>query len=76
MRQIASSVSFLPLSYNEEVSCEILVHTKKGLKVPIEWEESTPRLIERSQNVQLRTVDTGYHRVAPQVAYQFDENVV
>jgi hypothetical protein len=76
MRQILSSVSFLPVSYNEEVSCEILVHTDKGTEVPLAWEESTPRLIEHAQLVQLRSVDTGFHQVTPLVAYEYNENLI
>ncbi len=74
MRQIAASVSFLPLSYNEEVSFEILVHTEKGLEVPVEWEESDPRFIKAAQqSVQLQSFSTDTATVGAFVNYKLEQ---
>ena len=57
MRQIAASVTFLPLL---ETACafDLLMYTDHGAPVPVQWEESAPRYIANAQHVRLRAVDT------------------
>merc|ERR1719334_1262994 len=69
IRQITSSVTFLPLL---EVPCsfEVLVYTDKECKVPKLWQESQPKLITNSENVRLRSFDTKIHKVDAMVSYK------
>eukprot|EP01108_Squamamoeba_japonica_P003779 TRINITY_DN3021_c0_g1_i1.p4 TRINITY_DN3021_c0_g1~~TRINITY_DN3021_c0_g1_i1.p4 ORF type:complete len:126 (+),score=51.11 TRINITY_DN3021_c0_g1_i1:196-573(+) len=71
MRQIAASVTFLPLL---ETACsfDMLVYTGHGAPVPVEWEESAPRYIDNAQHVRLRSVDTSVHKVDTTVAYRVE----
>lgn len=61
MRQIAASVTFLPLL---ETACsfDLLMYTDHGAPVPVQWEESAPRYIANAQHVRLRSVDTSVRR--------------
>lgn len=52
MRQITSSVSYLPL-LEDRCSFEILVYTDKQAEVPITWENSDPRMVANSQQVKV-----------------------
>jgi len=69
IRQITSSVTFLPLL---EVPCsfEVLVYTDKECKVPKLWQESAPKLITNSESVRLRSFDTKIHKVDAMVSYK------
>jgi len=69
IRQITSSVTFLPLL---EVPCsfEVLVYTDKECKVPKLWQESQPKLITNSESVRLRSFDTKIHKVDAMVSYK------
>jgi len=71
MRQIAASVTFLPLL---ETACsfDLLMYTEHDAPVPVQWEESAPRYIPNAQHVRLRTVDTLIHKVDTAVAYRCD----
>lgn len=62
MRQIAASVTFLPLL---ETACsfDLLMYTDHGAAVPVQWEESAPRYIPNAQHVRLRSIDTSVHKV-------------
>ena len=71
MRQIAASVTFLPL-LEQACAFDLLVYTDKGVAVPIEWEESAARCIDNAQHVRLRSVDTSIHKVDTTVAYRVD----
>jgi mitotic spindle assembly checkpoint protein MAD2 len=66
MRQIAASVTFLPLL---ETACsfDLLMYTDHGAPVPVQWEESAPRYIPNAQHVRLRSVDTSVHKVILEV---------
>ncbi|TTI61493.1 Mitotic spindle assembly checkpoint protein MAD2A [Bagarius yarrelli] len=50
IRQITATVTFLPLL---ETACafDLLIYTDKDLKVPEQWEESGPQLINQSEEV-------------------------
>lgn len=53
MRQITSSVSYLPL-LEERCSFDLLVYTDKQAEVPITWENSDARMIANSQQVKVK----------------------
>lgn len=71
MRQITSSVSFLPL-LEDRCSFDLLVYTDKQAEVPITWENSDPRMIQNSQQVKLRGFNTNIHKVEASVAYKME----
>jgi mitotic spindle assembly checkpoint protein MAD2 len=59
MRQICSSVSFLPL-LEEACTFDLLVYTPADCKAPPLWEDSDPRFItgNKSNEVRLRSFTT------------------
>jgi len=57
IRQIASSVAFLPL-IRERCSFDLLVYTDKEVFVPSTWEDSDPRYIANAEEVRLRSMST------------------
>lgn len=69
IRQITSSVSFLPLL---ETPCtfDLLVYTSQDLLTPESWEESDPRYIAQSNEVRLRSFTTKIHKVQTSVTYK------
>ncbi|RNF04570.1 rev7 [Trypanosoma rangeli] len=72
MRQITSSVSYLPM-LPEGCVFDILVYTEMDVEFPSNaWEISEPRLIPGSSEVRLRTFATNYHRVNASVTYRED----
>merc|ERR1711935_191879 len=62
IRQITSSVSFLPL-LDELCKFDVLIYTDDDVAVPIECEESGPMKIAKPERVELRAIDTNIHRV-------------
>ncbi len=71
IRQITSSVSFLPL-FDEPCEFDLLVYTHSDTETPLKWEESDPLHIEQSQQVKLRSFTTTIHNVNASVAYRRD----
>jgi mitotic spindle assembly checkpoint protein MAD2 len=71
MRQITSSVSFLPL-LEDACTFDLLLYTNQDVVVPSAWEESDPRYITNSEQVRLRSFTTKIHRVEATVAYKVD----
>ena len=69
MRQIAASVTFLPL-LEDECSFDLIVYTNKDSETPQEWEESDPRFIRNTETVKLRSFSTKVHSVEAAVAYK------
>lgn len=69
MRQIAASVTFLPL-LEDECSFDLIVYTNKDSETPKEWEESDPRFIRNAETVKLRSFSTKVHSVEAAVAYK------
>lgn len=69
IRQITSSVSFLPL-LEEACTFDLLVYTNTDVSTPQAWEESDPRYITNSSEVRLRSVTTKIHKVNAVVAYK------
>jgi len=72
IRQITSSVTFLPLL---EVPCsfDILVYTDKECAVPKKWKESAPKEIVNAETVRLRSFDTKVHKVDAMVSYKYND---
>lgn len=73
IRQITSSVSFLPLL---DVPCtfDLLVYTHAQCQVPQAWEESDPKYIANSSQVRLRSFTTTVHKVGTSVAYKCEDD--
>ncbi|XP_034238896.1 mitotic spindle assembly checkpoint protein MAD2A [Thrips palmi] len=69
LRQICSTVSFLPLL---DCLCAFDVHiyTSKDCEVPEEWNETAPCIISNSQELQLRTFSTSLHHMSTVVSYK------
>ncbi|KAL6193180.1 hypothetical protein ACLB2K_034264 [Fragaria x ananassa] len=57
MRQIASSITYLPC-LDEPCVFDVLAYTDKDLQVPFTWVESDPKLIANPQMVKLHSFDT------------------
>jgi mitotic spindle assembly checkpoint protein MAD2 len=72
IRQITASVTFLPL-LNETCTIDLLAYTDKDLPVPLEWEESDPRIIKDGANVKLRSFATSVHSVDALVSFKQTE---
>lgn len=71
IRQITASVTFLPL-LSDSCTIDLLAYTDRDSEVPLEWEESDPRLISSAANVKLRSFATTIHAVDAMVAYKPD----
>lgn len=73
IRQITSSVTFLPLL---ECPCsfDILVYTDKQCKIPKKWQESQPKYITNSEMVRLRSFNTNIHKVDAMVSYKVNDD--
>lgn len=69
IRQITSSVSFLPL-LDDPCTFDLLVYTAQEAVVPQQWEESDPKYINQSSHVRLRSFTTTVHKVSTTVAYK------
>ncbi|BFG16202.1 mitotic spindle checkpoint protein MAD2 [Prunus yedoensis var. nudiflora] len=72
MRQIASSITYLPC-LDEACVFDVLAYTDKDLAVPFTWVESDPKLIANPQIVKLHSFDTKIHKVDTLVSYKNDE---
>jgi mitotic spindle assembly checkpoint protein MAD2 len=57
IRQITSSVSYLPL-LEDRCSFDLLVYTDKQAEVPITWENSDARMVANSQQVKVEEAQT------------------
>lgn len=49
---------------------DLLVYTDKDLVAPEKWVESGPQIIDRSEEVRLRSFTTSIHKVNSMVAYK------
>ncbi|CAG8593908.1 6153_t:CDS:2 [Diversispora eburnea] len=72
IRQITSSVSFLP-TLIDKCTFNILAYTDKDAEVPVEWGDSDPHIIENAEQVRLRSFSTNYHRVDSMVSYKLED---
>lgn len=73
MRQIAATVSYLPLlEYN--CSFDVLIYTyEMDNEVPNNWAEASFVDIKDKQTVQLKSFSTGLHKVDTIVSYKMNE---
>ena len=73
IRQITSSVTFLPLL---ECPCcfDILVYRDKQCTIPKKWQESQPKYITNSEMVRLRSFNTKIHKVDAMVSYKVHDD--
>jgi mitotic spindle assembly checkpoint protein MAD2 len=69
IRQITASVTFLPL-LGDACTIDLLAYTDREGDVPLEWEESDPRLIAGGEDVRLRSFSTAAHAVEALVSYR------
>lgn len=72
MRQIAATVSYLPLL---ECICsfDLLIHTLKDCEVPENWNETENVQIKNSQIVALKSFSTGLQKVETVVSYKMTD---
>uniref|UniRef100_A0A336MAG6 CSON002349 protein n=1 Tax=Culicoides sonorensis TaxID=179676 RepID=A0A336MAG6_CULSO len=72
MRQIAATVSYLPLI---ECTCafDILIHTFPDVEMPSDWSETKAVNIKNVQTVQLKSFSTGLQKVDTIVSYKMNE---
>lgn len=69
IRQITASVTFLPTLEGSH-SFDILLYTDKDVELPnSEWSDTSAKLINNGQHVQLRGFTTQVHKVEPIVSY-------
>ncbi|KAK1266977.1 Mitotic spindle checkpoint protein MAD2 [Acorus gramineus] len=72
MRQIASSITYLPC-LDEPCVFDVLAYTNKDVVVPFTWIESDAKLIQNPQMVKLHSFNTKIHKVDTLVSYKNDE---
>uniref|UniRef100_A0A803L126 HORMA domain-containing protein n=1 Tax=Chenopodium quinoa TaxID=63459 RepID=A0A803L126_CHEQI len=72
MRQIASSITYLPC-LDEPCVFDVLAYTDKDVAAPLTWIESDPKLISNPQMVKLHSFDTKIHKVNTLVSYKNDD---
>lgn len=73
MRQIAATVSYLPLL---ECVCsfDLLIHCEKELEIPSHWNETDNISIKNSEVVHLKSFSTGLQKVDTVVSYKVSDN--
>lgn len=69
MRQIASTVTYLPL-LDGICSFDVLIYTLRDCEIPEKWNETADVRIENPQAVNLRTFTTGLHKMETIVNYR------
>ncbi|XP_074295674.1 mitotic spindle checkpoint protein MAD2 [Silene latifolia] len=74
MRQIASSITYLPC-LDEPCVFDVLAYTDKDVEAPFTWIESDPKLIANPQMVKLHSFDTKIHKVDTLVSYKNDDDL-
>lgn len=63
-------MTFLPQLDAGECTFNVLVYADADSEVPLEWGDSDAREIEGGERVQLRSFETGGHRVDTLVSYR------
>lgn len=71
LRQIASSVSYLPL-LDCLCSFDIQIYTKNDVELPAEWADAQPANIKNAQSVKMRSFSTNIHKMETVVTYKND----
>ncbi|XP_063703540.1 mitotic spindle assembly checkpoint protein MAD2A [Culicoides brevitarsis] len=69
MRQIAATVSYLPL-LDCTCSFDVLIHTKELIDMPSEWSEAKAAEIKDKQVVSLKSFSTGLQKMDTVVSYK------
>ncbi|KAK9888662.1 hypothetical protein WA026_000890 [Henosepilachna vigintioctopunctata] len=72
LRQITSSVSFLPL-LDCLCSFDIHIYTKDDVELPNEWAESEPANIKNAQCVKMKSFSTNIHKMETVVTYKNED---
>lgn len=69
IRQIVASVTYLPIL---ETACafDLLIYADKKSRLPNNWEDSPPLLIEGNETVHLKSFSTSVHTVDTAVCYK------
>uniref|UniRef100_A0A914E1Q3 Mitotic spindle assembly checkpoint protein MAD2A n=1 Tax=Acrobeloides nanus TaxID=290746 RepID=A0A914E1Q3_9BILA len=71
IKQIVASVAFLPL-LETQCAFDVLIYTGKEVEMPEDWADSSACLLENPEEVQLRCLSTGIHKVHTKVQYKAD----
>ncbi|XP_075233422.1 mitotic arrest deficient 2 [Lycorma delicatula] len=71
LRQICSTVSFLPL-LDCPCAFDLLIYAMPDCEVPDQWDETAPCFIANSQELQLRSFSTSFHKMDTVVSYKAD----
>ncbi|KAL1131768.1 hypothetical protein AAG570_011381 [Ranatra chinensis] len=69
LKQICATVSFLPL-LDSPCAFDLLIYTVPDAEVPDNWDETGPCFIANSQELQLKSFSTSYHRMTTVVSYK------
>ncbi|SCV67451.1 BQ2448_5062 [Microbotryum intermedium] len=76
MRQITSSVTFLP-ALQDQYTFTILSYAKKDAPVPKEFVDSDPHMIVgEAESVKLRSFSTNRHKINGMVAYRLGSDMI
>ncbi|RZF42592.1 hypothetical protein LSTR_LSTR001387 [Laodelphax striatellus] len=67
--QICSTVTALPL-LDCPCAFDLLIYTPQDCEVPEMWDETEPCFIANSQEIQLRTFSTTFHKMSTIVSYK------
>ena len=69
LRQITSTVSFLPLVENQCVF-DLQAYTDQNAEVPEEWQMSDEKSVANAVEMPFREISTGHHTVKSGVSYR------
>ncbi|EER31970.1 conserved hypothetical protein [Candida tropicalis MYA-3404] len=76
IRQITSSVSYLPVLKDDEYTFNVLVYTDPTTTIPIEWSDTQGdgRILsgDNVDNVAFTSFSTDIHKVGTSVSYKYD----
>ncbi|KAF5281549.1 hypothetical protein FQA39_LY05084 [Lamprigera yunnana] len=72
LKQIASSVAYLPL-LDCLCSFDIQIYTNNDVNLPREWADAQPADIKNAQCVKLRSFSTNIHKMETVVTYKNDD---
>ncbi|KAI4465411.1 mitotic spindle assembly checkpoint protein mad2 [Holotrichia oblita] len=72
MKQIASSVAYLPL-LDCLCSFDIQIYTKSDVVLPNEWADAEPANVKNAQSVKMRSFSTNIHKMETVVTYKNDD---
>lgn len=71
VRQITSSVSFLPVLDDDDYTFNVLTYTAQNIPVPLDWADAEDRNVDgAAEKVDFRGFDTNLHHVGTKVVYK------